>query len=124
MQEVLDSALEQASAAARSRFFMLCKSAENSALSGERSATAGAAMGEATFIDSARESASDAVLRSGRVGDAVESLRAQLISTSARYSHRSPVTVFADARHLRNVAYQLAEHANRPGELADSGVFS
>jgi hypothetical protein len=121
LQEVLDTALEQASSSAKQRFALLCSADE--APTGD-SAPAIQTLSEAEFIESARESANDAALRSGNLADAIEAMRHQLIVTTRRYSHRSPASVFTDARHVRNVAYELMERTRRPSEMADLYVLA
>ena len=122
MQAVLDTALEQAPATAQARF---------ASLRGQQSSDL--AVLDPTFpepgeqdgiLDSARTSATDAALRAGRVSDAVDAVRSQLSAIARRYSHRSPIDVFADSRELRDVTYRLAERTHRPSELADLYVVA
>lgn len=79
--------------------------------------------GEA-FMTAAHESSQDAVLRAAHTSDALTTMRSQMIATARRYSHRAPISVFTDARHTRNLAYQIADRTRRPSELADLYVVA
>lgn len=119
LQEVLDAALDQASSSARQRFELLC--VDGTALAHDASHQG---LTEADIASSAFESASDAALRADRLADAILTSRAQLVAVARRYSHRSPASVFADARAVRNITYKLADRTRRPHELADLYVLA
>src|SRR6266508_906185 len=124
MQAVLDRAFEQASESARSRLALLCDATATVLAGPTGHAVPQLAAGAVDITGSARESASDAALRVARISDAVDSIRNQLIATARRYSHRPPISVFADAREVRNLAYRLAERTHRPSELVDLYVVA
>jgi hypothetical protein len=75
-------------------------------------------------MTAAYESAQDAVLRAAHTSDALTIIRSQMMATARRYSYRAPIAVFTDARHTRNLAYQVAERTRRPSELADLYVVA
>jgi len=122
MQAVLDTAFEQASASARARFTSLCSRRHGDPV--VKVSAVEPRSEEDGILDSARTSANDVALRAGRVADAVEAVRGQLRAIARRYSHRSPIDVFADSRELRDMTYRLAQRTHRPSELADLYVVA
>lgn len=77
-----------------------------------------------TFLAAAHESTQDAVLRAARTSDALDIMRNQMIETARRYSYRAPIAIFTEARHTRNLAYQITDRTRRPSELADLYVVA
>lgn len=134
-QEILDSALAQATDSAQARFGLLvdqsgCAGGPGSTVCGPLDGSpwgagvSGLIDQRETFKMAAHESTRDAILRAPRSVDALRIMHSQSVATARRYSYRDPISIFSDARHIRDLAYQLADRTRRPSELADLYVVA
>ncbi len=123
MQQVLDTALEQATAPVKARFSILLEDAER--ISGARPPELAQYTEDADEVASAaREAEADQSLLLAEPGSqSIDSLwRAAL--EIARAGNRSPAQTFNAAHRLRRHALELAGETHRPGALSDLYVIT
>ncbi|MGW1993242.1 hypothetical protein [Embleya sp. NPDC001921] len=118
VQQLLDTALQQASNADQERFTVLVSPAPPARMKPVIENLT--APPEEVFMTAAMEVTNGMAMCSTKLGsDAIELLHSQMTLVARQYSDRPPMSVFAQARRLRQTAEQMAERTRRPGELAD-----
>ncbi|MET8140408.1 hypothetical protein ABZU32_08885 [Sphaerisporangium sp. NPDC005288] len=114
MQQLLDLSLERAPETAKARFALLLKKGED--------VPTGIRLPEAreVMMTAAQESAEDAALRAVQCdAESIGDLHDRVTDVARAYSARPPMTVFGDARAIRDLTRCLIDRTHRPLDLID-----